>query len=225
MRFLNKCFFVIVVFLFLCCDEECLNSFYTVDENVSISDVSYLEVDYDDIISHDSDVSSDLVAVKSNSLGTLLVSSNRVASLDSWAWPTDTPYTITTYFGSGHQALDIYSYSGYGSSVYAANNGVVSLVMGGCVSGNLSCNGSGGNYVVINHNNGYYTVYMHLASIYVGVGDVVSRGQVIGAMGNTGNVIPVPYNENPYLGTHLHFCLYQGVPYHGGVAINPLTLY
>ena len=50
-----------------------------------------------------------------------------VADLSYWAWPTEKPYTITTYFeyrwGSFHDALDIYV--GYGSPIHAANNGVV----------------------------------------------------------------------------------------------------
>ena len=44
-------------------------------------------------------------------------------------------------------------------------------------------------------------------------------------MGNTGNVIPVPTAASPYLGTHLHFCLYIGEPYRGGYAVNPMRLY
>ena len=50
-----------------------------------------------------------------------------IADLSYWAWPTDRPYTITSYFqyrwGSFHNAIDIYV--GYGSPIYAANNGVV----------------------------------------------------------------------------------------------------
>lgn len=79
---------------------------------------------------------------------------------------------------------------------------------------------------MINHNqSNYYTVYMHLKDFKVNVGDTVSRGQVIATMGNTGNVIPVPSASAPYLGTHLHFCLYIGEPYNGGYAVNPMRLY
>ena len=154
---------------------------------------------------------------------------NNVAAADYWAWPTDTNYTITSMFGyrwgSHHDAVDI-SGPGYGSNIYAANNGVVTSVKGGCVTGNLACNGRGGNYIVINHNsNNYYTIYMHLKDIYVSVGQTVSRGQVIGTMGNTGNVVPAPTVNNPYLGTHLHFGLYIGEPYNGGYAVDPMRLY
>ena len=66
---------------------------------------------------------------------------------------------------------------------------------------------------------------MHLAEIYVRVGDIVSAGDVIASMGNTGYVIPRPTSSNPYGGTHLHFCVFIGEPYKGGYAINPFNLY
>lgn len=151
-----------------------------------------------------------------------------IADLSYWAWPTETPYTITTYYGyrwgSMHAAIDIYY--GYGSNIYAANNGTVIEVKGGCVAGNLSCNGRQGNYVIINHNIGnYYTIYMHMASFQVQVGQVVSRGQIIGKMGNTGEVYPVPSTYSPYSGTHLHFGTYKGNPHGGGSPFDPLSLY
>ena len=146
-----------------------------------------------------------------------------VADLSYWAWPTDRPYTITSYFqyrwGSFHNAIDIYV--GYGSPIYAANNGVVEKIGTGCTPGYLGCNGRQGNYILINHNaGGYYTIYMHMRDIYVTSGQTVARGQKIGTMGNTGEVYPVPSSYNPYGGTHLHF----GVRI-GGSYINPLSLY
>lgn len=149
-----------------------------------------------------------------------------VADLSYWQWPTDRPYTITSYFeyrwGSFHQGIDIYV--GYGAPVYAANNGVVYAVGTGCTPGYLGCNGRQGNYILINHNaGGYYTVYMHLKDIYVSQGQTVARGQKIAAMGNTGEVYPVPSSYNPYGGTHLHFGVRVGAPY--GSHINPLNLF
>lgn len=152
-----------------------------------------------------------------------------VADLSYWAWPTEKPYTITTYYGyrwgSMHAAIDI-SGPGYGSPIYAANNGTVVETKSGCVVGNLGCNGRRGNYVVINHNIGnYYTIYMHMDRVNVNVGQVVSRGQRIGTMGNTGEVYPVPSSYSPYSGTHLHFATYIGYPTRGGSAFNPFNLY
>ncbi len=155
-----------------------------------------------------------------------------IADLTYWAWPTDTPYTITTYYGyrwgTMHAAIDIYG-PGYGSAVYAANNGTVIAANGGCYAGNIGCNGRRGNYVIINHNiGGYHSTYMHLATIIVKTGQVVMRGQKIGTMGNTGEVYPVPTSSAPYLGTHLHFATSRGDPSLGGNTGNPfdpLTLY
>lgn len=149
-----------------------------------------------------------------------------VADLSYWAWPTDRPYTITTYYeyrwGSFHDAIDIYV--GHGSPVYASNNGVVYKIGTGCYPGNLGCNGRQGNYILINHNaGGYYTIYMHLKDILVSEGQTVARGQKIATMGNTGEVYPVPSSSNPYGGTHLHFGVRVGAPY--GRTINPLGLF
>lgn len=149
-----------------------------------------------------------------------------IADLSYWGWPTDRPYTITSYFqyrwGTFHKGIDIYV--GYGSPIYAANNGVVVETGAGCVPGNTRCNHGTGNYVIVNHNaGGYYTVYMHMREFYVTKGQTVARGQKIGTMGNTGDVYPVPSSYNPYGGTHLHFEVRLGGPH--GSAINPLGLY
>ena len=94
----------------------------------------------------------------------------------------------------------------------------------GCTPGYIGCNGRQGNYVIINHNaGGYYTVYMHMKEFYVSEGQTVARGQRIGAMGNTGEVYPVPSASNPYGGTHLHFEARIGGAY--GTSINPLGLF
>ena len=216
MKRIVNAIYVVMTFLFgivLFGDNDYLNSFLVAYNDIYVSEVNYID---EAIVYQNTQSNTNMVGMANNS-NVIPVAAN------SWVWPTEKPYTITTYYSSAHNALDIYY--GYGSNIYAANRGTVTMVMGGCVPGNLSCNGSGGNYVVIKHNNNYYSVYMHLASISVRVGDNVSSGQVIGKMGNTGNVRPVPYSGSPYLGTHLHFCLYVGVPFSGGYTINPMTVY
>ena len=152
-----------------------------------------------------------------------------VADISNWAWPTQKPYTITTWYeyrwGTFHHAIDIYV--GFGSPIYAANNGTVASVRGGCIRGNTSCNGGGGNYIIINHNIlGYHTQYMHLNTIEVVEGQTVERGQRIGTMGNTGSVYPTPaYGSNSFAGTHLDFSTWHGMPYQGGTPFNPMSLY
>ena len=132
-----------------------------------------------------------------------------VGSLGDWAWPTRTPYVITSNFGwrwgTLHDGMDI-SGTGLGSPIYAANDGVV------VVAGYTSING---NYIIINHNNGYYTLYAHMQRLISKKGDIVSIGQQIGTMGSTG------FSTGP----HLHFAVWKGYPYRGGVALNPLSIY
>ena len=78
---------------------------------------------------------------------------------------------------------------------------------------NSADGGSYGNYIMIKHSDGSYTLYAHLAqnSIKVMVGDVVSQGQVIAKMGNSGNST----------GTHLHFEVRIGTDAPSG-KVNPL---
>ena len=129
--------------------------------------------------------------------------------IGSWVWPTNSPYTISSYFswrwGKHHDAVDITG-SGYGSPIKAANNGIIVQ---------SSYTSTKGNYIIIAHQNGYYTMYAHMAARYKQVGDIVMAGDQIGTMGNTGFAY----------GVHLHFGLYKGYPFRGGVAINPLNLY
>ena len=120
-----------------------------------------------------------------------------VGSVVSWGWPTNSGYTITSYygyrpavFGEGnfHTGVDIAG-TGYGSPVYASNNGEICEI--GYQAQGL------GYYIMINHNNGYYSVYGHMSRFYTGMtkGTVVERGQQIGYLGSSGWAT----------GPHLHF--------------------
>ncbi len=101
-----------------------------------------------------------------------------------------------TRWGRNHDGVDI---SGeYNSDIKAADGGIVTYA--DWMSGY-------GNYVVIDHENGYQTAYGHCASMNVSVGDRVVKGEVIAKMGNTGRTS----------GTHLHFEVR-----HNGEFVNPL---
>lgn len=133
-------------------------------------------------------------------------SSQGVAS-GNYRWPLNVSGTITSTFGyrdaptagasSYHKGIDIGVPSG--TSVVAANGGTVTTA---------SYQSAAGNYVMIYHGNSTYTVYMHLSSINVSVGQSVSKGQVIAYSGNTG----------VSTGPHLHF----GVNVNGSY-VNPLN--
>jgi murein DD-endopeptidase MepM/ murein hydrolase activator NlpD len=108
----------------------------------------------------------------------------------TFSWPTSG--NITQQFWGGHRAIDIGSW--VGAPVKSADSGYVVLAGGGW-------NGGYGNHVIIDHGNGFATLYAHLNSIFVKPGESVSRGQQIGTVGNTGNST----------GPHLHFEIrYQG---------------
>lgn len=109
-----------------------------------------------------------------------------------------------------HGALDIANMRGSGvTTVIASKSGIVVYPTEGAQlncpeeSGlGSSCGGGYGNYVIIQHTDGNYTLYGHLYenSITVKAGDSVEQGQVIGKMGNSGNST----------GTHLHFEIREG---------------
>ena len=110
----------------------------------------------------------------------------------NFGWPASG--SISQRYWGGHPALDI---SGrLGAAVTAADGGFVTVAGGGWNAGY-------GNHVIIDHGNGFATLYAHLNSIFVSAGENVSAGQQIGTLGNTGNST----------GPHLHFEIrYQGAP-------------
>jgi len=114
----------------------------------------------------------------------------------TFIWPVDTHYLSGNDYWSGHLGIDIAA--AQGAPVYAADSGVI--VFAGWASGGY------GNTVIIDHGNGYQTLYAHLSSVAVRCGQSVSQGAVIAYAGSTGNST----------GTHLHF----EVRYMGGF-INP----
>ena len=142
--------------------------------------------------------------------------SNGVAT-SGWAWPTQPGWNISSNYGyrfdpftgsyDFHGALDIYG-PGHGSAIYAANNGTIYT---------KGWTRSYGNYYIINHNNGYFTLYAHMSGFVDGieVGTNVYKGQHIGYMGMTGSAT----------GPHLHFESWVGIPWGGGYMVNPWTLY
>jgi murein DD-endopeptidase MepM/ murein hydrolase activator NlpD len=115
----------------------------------------------------------------------------------AFVWPAINHFLSGNDFWSGHLGIDIAGTEG--SPVYAADSGVVTLATGGW-------NGGYGNVIMIDHGNGYATLYAHLSQINVAVCQSVGAGQTIGAIGNTGNSF----------GAHLHFEVRQN-----GGFINP----
>lgn len=137
-----------------------------------------------------------------------------VGDLNNWAWPSASegfnisgyewrihPITGERHF---HNGLDIAG-TGYNSPIYAANNGTIIMIKTAW---------DFGNYIVIDHNNGYYTLYAHMNKFYPGlkVGDTVFRGQQIGYVGSTGQST----------GPHIHFEAWKDCYF---CRIDPRSLY
>ena len=139
-----------------------------------------------------------------------------------WSWPTNFPYTITSRYGYRwgklHAGIDIFV-GGRGSPIYAARDGVIM---------EITSNSSSGFYVIIKHDNGYYTRYAHMqntngndslrgthsATKYISVGQRVSAHHVIGEVGSSGGST----------GPHCHFEIWYGYPWQGQ-SFNPLLFY
>ena len=143
-------------------------------------------------------------------------------SSNKWEWPTKSGYYISSNYGwrnkKFHSGVDIAGLK-RGSPIYAARSGVVTQV---------TSNSSSGYYVVIKHDNGYYTRYAHMqntsgndklgksssANKYVFVGLRVSAKDIIGEIGSSGNST----------GPHLHFEIWNGKPF-VSKSFNPLNFY
>ena len=122
------------------------------------------------------------------------------AGYGKYIWPTEGGHIseLTYWDGgyAGHVGIDIVAY--YGAPIFAGASGTVTF------AGN---NSGYGKCVIIDHGNGYSTLYAHNSQIYVTVGQEVTQGEFIAAMGATGIVT----------GTHLHFEVRYGLE-----KLNPL---
>lgn len=114
----------------------------------------------------------------------------------AFGWPADNHSLSGNDFWSGHLGIDIAAATG--APVYASDSGVV--VWAGSISGGY------GNMVMIDHGNGFHSLYAHLSQILVRCGGNAIKGQVIAYAGSTGNST----------GPHLHF----EIRYNGAFA-NP----
>ncbi len=92
-----------------------------------------------------------------------------------------------------------------GKTYYTTKGAKVYAIASGTVTKSSYLASSSGNYINIDHGNGLSSLYAHLDSRYVSVGNSVVQGQVIGLAGNTGNCWPRPTAANPVAGSHLHF--------------------
>ena len=135
--------------------------------------------------------------------------------LYNFGWPCPSTKLVTSgvgpRWGTTHKGADIGA--NMGSEIVASEGGRVVIASNTCThnvpkDGSCGCGGGYGNYVVIDHDNGFITLYGHLTEATVAVGQLVNKGDKIGISGTTG------YS----LGPHLHFELR-----YGGNYMNPLS--
>ena len=129
----------------------------------------------------------------------------------NFAWPTNGNWVITSEYGwricpfhgkEYHDGLDICLNSGtYGSPVYAISNGIITRA---------SWYGGYGNCITLSVGNGYSALYGHLSKFGCSNGQYVTKGQLIGYIGSTGNST----------GPHLHFTVFKD-----GASISPWSIY
>jgi murein DD-endopeptidase MepM/ murein hydrolase activator NlpD len=118
-----------------------------------------------------------------------------------FVWPVSMR-RITTSFKSYHQAVDIDQYPAGGNPAVSMADGIVTYA-----GGEACC--SYGLYVIIQHRDGFSSLYSHLSKVEVSQGQLVRQSQEIGLTGNTGNST----------GPHLHFAIYlKGQP------LDPLSV-
>lgn len=128
-------------------------------------------------------------------------------SKESYKWPVPSSSRITSYFGNRDQPTEGASTYHKGIDIGApAGTKIIAAASGSVLVSAYSV--SAGNYIMLSHGSGIYTVYMHCSKLLVSVGDTVSQGSVIAEVGSTG------YST----GSHLHF----GISVNGGY-VNPLN--
>ena len=132
--------------------------------------------------------------------------------VDAFIWPAKARITAgfleasyLAFFGIPHKAIDIAV--PHGTPVKVAADGIVYLALD---------SGMGYSYVLVGHRNGYATLYGHLSSIDVIVGEPLDAGQIIGLSGATPGT---PGAGSVTTGAHLHFEMTKD-----GKHIDPLTM-
>ena len=118
---------------------------------------------------------------KTYSSGSYTIASNKIDLGINLIKPISSGYTITSRFGwrrsGNHTGLDVAAPTG--TDIHAAASGTV--IASGWSTGGY------GYHVIINHGNGVHTLYGHCSKLYVKEGQYVNQGDVIGAVGSTGN--------------------------------------
>jgi murein DD-endopeptidase MepM/ murein hydrolase activator NlpD len=149
-----------------------------------------------DLIVPDGEKPNEVLWSPSRYVAAVTPNAGAVSATGSFAWPIGGK--ITQRFAWYHRGVDVAT--ALGTPILAADSGTV-------VTAGWPDNSGYGNRVVIDHGNGYRTLYAHMSKVNVVAGQTVKRGDVIGLEGSTGRST----------GPHLHFEIRKN-----GVFVNPL---
>lgn len=118
----------------------------------------------------------------------------RIYNGGMFAWPCPGYKRISDEYGNRmHPILGVEKFHNGLDMAASSGTPILAAYDGDVVAADYS--GSMGNYIMINHGSGLYTIYMHCSALYVSKGQTVSKGQNIAAVGSTGRST----------GPHLHF--------------------
>ena len=163
-------------------DEELEEGIYEirVQEELGIKNVLYEEKWINGVLTEGNLISENII--KQPKQGVIAVGTKQtyLRGTGQFIWPVDNPF-ITCHYGCypGHTGTDIINRYVRYADVYAMDSGIVDSV---------GYQYDMGYYCIINHRNGIRTMYMHFnVPAYVEEGQNVTRGQIIGQMGNTGS--------------------------------------
>lgn len=175
-----------------------------------ISSAKDLEEEYEDDIKAQNEIIAALeasVAAKKAEIKRLqeaeaAANSNKTSSVNitttydggTFTWPCPSSTRISSEYGNRlHPVLGVYQFHN-GIDIAASTGSAIVAAYKGTVVG-AGYNSSMGNYVMIDHGDGLYTIYMHASALYVTTGQNVAKGDTIAAVGSTGRST----------GAHLHF--------------------
>lgn len=141
---------------------------------------------------------------KENTQSSVNTEKTSKSSESAFIWPAPTCYSITNEFGYQgeklHKGVDISGSDAEGQPIVASASGYVTTAVIDYGNENYGC------YLVIDHGNGYQTLYAQCSDIYVTAGSYVEQGETIAAVGSTGDST----------GAHLHFEIIENGEY-----VNP----
>lgn len=151
---------------------------------------------YEDEIAEQTELISQLEAAVAEEKRRLMEENGEVMKYDGgmFKWPAPSYTKISSDYGNRqHPTLGVVLFHNGVDMAAPSGTKILSAYDGKVVAADYS--GTMGNYIMIDHGDGLYTVYMHASALYVSKGDIVVKGEHIAAVGSTGRST----------GPHLHF--------------------